>query len=133
MTRSELALIARTVPHLQPGQVAQRARLRAQRTALRRWPQTGRWLLAGPDPASAVGWPGRFSTIDAGIWRHWPGECGLRAGRIELLGLTRTLAAATSAGLFPVGLFPVAPVPVGVVPARLPGAGCRGEGPGQPE
>jgi uncharacterized heparinase superfamily protein len=98
MTRSELALIARTVPHLQPGQVAQRARLRAQRTALRRWPQTGRWLLAGPDPASAVGWPGRFSTIDAGIWRHWPGECGLRAGRIELLGLTRTLAAATSAG-----------------------------------
>ncbi len=95
MTRTELALLARTVPHLQPGQVAQRARLRAQRTALRRWPQSGRWLLAGPDPASAVGWPEQFSPLDAGIWPHWPGQAELRGGRIELLGLTRTLAMPT--------------------------------------
>ena len=31
-----------------------------------------RWLLAGPDPASAIGWPARFRPIDAEVWRHRP-------------------------------------------------------------
>ena len=91
MTRPELALLARTAVHLQPGQIARRARLRAQRTALRRWPQTGRWLMAGPDPATAAGWPVGLRPLDAGIWLGWPGRAGLRAGRIELLGMTRNL------------------------------------------
>ena len=38
MTHGNLALLARTAAHLQPSQVTQRARLRAQRTALRRFP-----------------------------------------------------------------------------------------------
>ena len=46
-----VSLLLRTAVHLQPGQVGQRARLRAQRTALHRLPGAGRWLLAGPDPA----------------------------------------------------------------------------------
>ena len=91
MTRPEFALLARTAVHLQPGQITRRARLRAQRTALRRWPQTGRWLMAGPDPATAAGWPAGLRPLDAGIWPCWPGRAGLRAGRIELLGMTRNL------------------------------------------
>ena len=51
--------------HLRPSQVAQRARLRAQHQALRRFPAAGRWLLAGPDPASAAGWPAGFVPLDA--------------------------------------------------------------------
>ena len=47
--------------------------------------------MAGPDPARAVGWPARFSPLDARLWRNWPGFRLLRQGRIELLGLTRTL------------------------------------------
>jgi uncharacterized heparinase superfamily protein len=89
VTRGEFALFARTAVHLKPVQVAHRARLRTQAAALHRWPQTGRWLLAGPDPAAAAGWPAAFSPLDAGIWP--PGRAGLRAGRIELLGVTRTL------------------------------------------
>jgi uncharacterized heparinase superfamily protein len=92
VTRTELALLARTAVHLKPSQAAQRARLRAQRAALRRWPQTGRWLLAGPDPASAAGWPAGFRPLDARLWPRWPGRAALRTGRIELLGMTRTLA-----------------------------------------
>jgi len=91
VTRPELARLARTAVHLHPGQVAGRARLRAQRTALRRWPRTGRWLMAGPDPATAAGWPAGLRPLDAGIWPSGPGRAGLRAGRIELLGMTRNL------------------------------------------
>ena len=38
MTDGNLALLARTAAHLQPSQITQRARLRAQRTALRCFP-----------------------------------------------------------------------------------------------
>ena len=48
MTGRDVALLARTAVHLRPGQIAQRARLRTQRTALRRFPPAARWLLAGP-------------------------------------------------------------------------------------
>jgi len=99
MTGSDLALLARTAVHLRPSQIAQRARLRAQHQALRRFPAAGRWLLAGPDPASAAGWPTGFVPLDARLWRNWPGLPGLREGRAELLGRTRTLARSEDGGL----------------------------------
>ena len=98
MTGSDLALLARTAVYLRPGQIAQRARLRAQYQALRRFPATGRWLLAGPDPASAAGWPAGFVPLDARLWRNWSGLPGLREGRAELLGMTRTLARSVKSG-----------------------------------
>jgi uncharacterized heparinase superfamily protein len=93
VTRAELALFARTAVHLKPGQVAHRARLRTQRTALRHWPPASRWLLAGPSPAAAVGWPAAFRPLDAESWPGGRMTSMLRAGRIELLGLARTLGA----------------------------------------
>jgi uncharacterized heparinase superfamily protein len=94
VTGSDLALLARSAVHLQPGQVAHRARLRAQRTALRRWPRAGRALLAGPDPAAAMGWPVGFVPVDARAplaLPGLPGLAGLASGRIEVLGITREL------------------------------------------
>ena len=103
MTGTELALLARTAVHLQPGQAVHRARLRAQRTALQRWPQLGRRLLSGPDPCDATGWPAAFRPLDAsgplianglpGDRGHegWPTLAELRAGRITLLGTTGNL------------------------------------------
>ena len=92
MSGGDLALFVRTAAHLQPGQIVQRARLRTQRAALRRFPSTARWLLAGPDPATATGWPAGFTPLDAQIWRDRKGLPGLREGRIDLLGMTRALA-----------------------------------------
>jgi uncharacterized heparinase superfamily protein len=91
MTGSDLALLARTAVHLQPSQIAHRARLRAQRTALRRWPQTGRALLAGPDPAAARGWPAGFVPVDARASLARPDLACLASGRIELLGMAAEL------------------------------------------
>lgn len=85
-------LLARTAAHLQPSQVTQRARLRAQRIALGCFPPARNRLMTGPDPARAAGWPARFSPLDAGLWRNWPEFRLLRQGRIDLLGMTRTLA-----------------------------------------
>ncbi len=91
--------LARTVVQLQPGQAAQRARLRAQRAALERGlPGAGRWLLAGPDPAAAVGWPAGFTPLDASLWAGDPAGAvlltpeGLPAGEVSLLGMTRRIA-----------------------------------------
>jgi uncharacterized heparinase superfamily protein len=89
-----LGRLARTAVHLQPGQLGQRARLRAQRVALHRLPGVGRWLLAGPDPATAAGWPTGYRPLDQQLCpagRHGP---ALRAGRLTLLGVTRTLGPA---------------------------------------
>jgi uncharacterized heparinase superfamily protein len=91
MTGADLARLGRTVVHLRPGQVAHRARLRARQAALRRFPEAGRRILSGPDPAGAVGWPGAFRAVDAQIPGHWPGLAELRAGKITLLGVTREL------------------------------------------
>ena len=75
VTASDLALLARTAAHLQPGQITQRARLRAQRTALRRFPPARRWLMAGPDPAArSAGPPGSArSTRGSGGTGRVPG------------------------------------------------------------
>ena len=91
MTGNELALLARTAVHLQPAQVAHRARLRAQRRALRRWPEAGRRLLVGPDPGTAVGWPAAFRPLDSRTPHHWPGLNDVRDGNLGLLGTTRNL------------------------------------------
>ncbi len=74
-------LLARTAAHLRPGQVAHRARLRAQRSALRRWPEAGRRLCAGPDPAAAVGWPVGYSPLDARMGQQAPGLAELQRGQ----------------------------------------------------
>ena len=91
MTRADLALLGRTVVHLRPGQVAHRARLRAQQACLRRFPEAGRRVLSGPDPSAAVGWPDAFRPVDARTPGRWPGLPELRAGKIRLLGLVREL------------------------------------------
>jgi uncharacterized heparinase superfamily protein len=87
----DLALLGRTAAHLQPAQVAQRARLVAQRAVLRRWPQLGQRLLAGPNPAAAHGWPSSFTPLDALAPQRWPSLTELVSGRISLLGMTRDL------------------------------------------
>ena len=85
--------LARTVAQLRPDQVGQRLRLRAQRLALdRRLPLASRWLLSGPEPASATGWPAGFAPIDARLWRDCPAASALRSGELTLLGVTRSLA-----------------------------------------
>ena len=104
MTGRDVALLARTAVHLRPGQIAQRARLRTQRTALRRFPPAARWLLAGPDPATAVGWPAGFSPLDARLRRDRPGLPDLREGRLELLGMGRTLIRPAHRGPAPGGM-----------------------------
>lgn len=91
MTRTGIALLSRTVIHLRPGQVAHRARLRAQQEGLRRFPELGRRVLSGPDPSAVVGWPDAFAPTDAQTPARWPGLSDLRAGKVGLLGLVREL------------------------------------------
>jgi uncharacterized heparinase superfamily protein len=99
MRDGEVMRLARTVAQLRPGQVAQRLRLRTQRLALdRRVPAVSRWLLSGPDPAAAIGWPAEFTPLDARVWRDWPDEPALRAGELNLLGITRSVAPASAGG-----------------------------------
>jgi uncharacterized heparinase superfamily protein len=91
VTGEELALLSRTVVHLQPSQVAHRARLRTQRAALRRWPRLGQRLLASAGPVAAGGWPTGFTPLDAIAPQRWPNLAALASGRITLLGVTRKL------------------------------------------
>jgi uncharacterized heparinase superfamily protein len=98
MRDGEVMRLARTVAQLRPDQVGQRLRLRAQRLALdRRLPLASRWLLSGPDPAAATGWPAGFAPLDARVWHDWPGGTALRAGELRLLGVTRAVAPAAAA------------------------------------
>jgi uncharacterized heparinase superfamily protein len=91
MTRADLMLLGRTVVHLRPAQIAHRARLRAQQAAVRRFPEAGRRVLVGPDPAVAVGWPDAARPLDSLTPGRWPGLPGLQTGKIRLLGLVREL------------------------------------------
>lgn len=91
MTAGHLAMLARTAVHLQPSQLVHRARLRGQRTALLRWPQSAQRVLAGPDPTTAVGWPDGFAPVDAQTMARWPSARSLESGHMELLGATRHL------------------------------------------
>lgn len=87
----ELALLGRTAAHLQPSQVAHRARLRMQRAALHRWPQLGQRLLTSTNPVVTGGWPTSFTPLDAIAPRRWPSLTQLASGRITLLGVVRDL------------------------------------------
>ena len=91
MTATDLAVLGRTVVHLRPSQGAHRARLRIQQAGLRRFPEAGRRVLSGPDPAAAAGWPDAFRPVDALAPGRWPSLPELRAGKIRLLGLLREL------------------------------------------
>jgi len=91
MTDVDLARLARTVVHLRPGQIAHRARLRAQQTGLRRFPEAGHRVLSGPNPSAAVGWPDALRPVDARILGRWPGLSELRPGKMRLLGVVREL------------------------------------------
>jgi len=91
MTDADLTRLSRTVVHLRPGQMAHRARLRAQQAGLRRFPEAGRRLLSGPNPSAAVGWPAPLRPVDARTPGRWPGLSELRSGKIRLLGLVREL------------------------------------------
>jgi uncharacterized heparinase superfamily protein len=86
LTRANLAPMARMAVHLGPGQVVHRTRLQLQRNFFRRWPEAGRHLCAGPDPATAVGWSPEFQPLDSHVRGHWPTAEMLRAGKICLLG-----------------------------------------------
>jgi hypothetical protein len=100
MRAGEIARGARTAAQLRPGQMGQRVRLRAQRMAMdHRVPLVRRWLLAGPDPASAAGWPTAFIPLDTAVWRDWTGGAALLAGELNLLGVTRTVAPAGESGV----------------------------------
>ena len=91
MNRAELPLLGRTVLHLRPAQIAHRVRLRAQQAALRRFPEAGRRVLAGPNPVTAVGWPDTVCPLDARTPCRWPRLPELQAGKIRLLGQVREL------------------------------------------
>jgi uncharacterized heparinase superfamily protein len=91
MTRADLVLLSRTVMHLRPAQVAHRARLRTQAASIRWFPGAGRWVLSGPDPAAAVGWPDAVRPVDALTVGRWPTLPELQAGKIRLLGQAREL------------------------------------------
>jgi uncharacterized heparinase superfamily protein len=90
--------LGRTVIKLRPAQAGQRIRLRAQRAALERGLPLARWLLAGPDPAAAAGWPAGFTPLDALLWRDERTGKELRAGRLRLLGTSRVLAVTSTDG-----------------------------------
>jgi uncharacterized heparinase superfamily protein len=96
-----LELLAHTAVRLRPSQAVHRARLRGQRAALRRFPPAARWLLASPGLGPAAGWPAGFRSLDASLWRDWPGLAALRDGQIELLGVTRRLAGLRAGGAGP--------------------------------
>lgn len=83
-----MLLYARTIRHLRLAQVAHRARLRAQRRLVARFPDEVERLLTRAGPAE-VGWPDGFTPIDACL--GWPSLPDLEAGELTLLGYTRAL------------------------------------------
>jgi uncharacterized heparinase superfamily protein len=96
---ADLGRLSRTVMHLRPAQIGQRARLRAQRTALdHSLPLAGWWLLRGPDLAAGAGWPCGFTPLDARLGRGEQDGAALRAGELCLIGSPRVIAAAGDAG-----------------------------------
>ena len=92
MSGLDLVLLARMTVRAKPSQLVHRARLRSQRMALRHSALARRWLLAGPIPSSAAGWPQEFHPIDRQLWHPASMTAALRNGRIDLLGTTRRLA-----------------------------------------
>ena len=99
MNTAGLGRLGRTVIRLRPAQGGQRMRLRTQRLLLdHSVPLVGRWLLAGPEPASGQGWPPAFTPLDAGLWSDSQFSKSLRAGELQLLGVPRVIARGGPAG-----------------------------------
>ena len=100
MTIAHLGRLSRSVRHLRPGQIGQRARLRAQRTALdHSVPLAGWWLLRGPRLAAGTGWPRGFTPLDARLWCGGQDGKALRAGELRLIGCSRVIAPPDDAGI----------------------------------
>lgn len=87
---TQAALLARTVRHLKPAQVAHRLRLRGQKGLVQAAPRLARRLLARPVPL-AVGWPSGFVPVDARVPALWTPPDLLDEGRITLLGREASL------------------------------------------
>ena len=125
MTGADLALLGRTVIHLRPGQLAHRARLRAQQHGLRRFPGGGT-----PDPGRSgsrrrpSAGRTRFRPVDARTPGRWPRLPELLAGKIRLLGLARELELGAFRRAAAVA-FPPALLGLGVGAGRGPGPAGR--------
>jgi uncharacterized heparinase superfamily protein len=94
MTPGQLVRVARTAAHVPPAQAAHWARLRAQRGVLGACPPAAARRLVmgwGRRPAAAGGWPVGFSPLDAQLTGTWPPAAELRAGKVTLLGMSRSL------------------------------------------
>ena len=93
MSRAPLAealLLARTVRHLRPAQVAHRGRLRAQRLVLARFPGPLATLLRRPVP-HRPGWPDQFAPLDARVGEGFPSPEANADGRFCFLNEERAL------------------------------------------
>jgi uncharacterized heparinase superfamily protein len=97
---AELGRLSRTVMHLRPAQIGQRARLRAQRTALdHAVPLADWWLLRGPDLAAGTGWPCGFMPLDARLWHGGQDGEALRGGKLRLIDSPRVIAPTDEMGI----------------------------------
>ena len=97
---ADLGRLSRTIMQLQPAQVGQRLRLRAQRVALdHSVPLVGRWLLSGQDPAAGTAWPKGFTPLDALLWCDAQHGIALRAGKLRLIDVLEVIATAGEAGI----------------------------------
>lgn len=86
----DFLLIARTTRHLRPSQLAHRARLRAQKAALARFPNAfeGRLRRRLPPRPS---WPGDFLPLDRQVASGFPGAEANAEGRFAFLDEERRL------------------------------------------
>jgi uncharacterized heparinase superfamily protein len=79
-------LLARTVRHLRPAQVAHRARLRSQRIVAGHLPQSVVDRARGGDEAAVPGWPVSFVPLDARWHEGYPSAAANAEGRFLFLG-----------------------------------------------
>lgn len=86
----QTVLLARTVRHLQPAQVAHRIRSAALRSALARVPALGELVLR-PPPIAGARWPAGFSPIDESQPSADSATLDVAKRRLTVLGQTRPL------------------------------------------
>lgn len=87
---AEAVLLARTVRHLRPSQVAHRVRLRGQRWMTQRAPDAVERRLRRPVP-DRPGWPGAFTPLDAVLAHGFPSAAANVRGEFRFLESTRSL------------------------------------------
>lgn len=83
-------LLARTVRHLRPAQVAHRVRLRGQRWVTQRAPGPVEHRLRRPVP-DQPGWPDGFTPLDAVLAHGFPSAAANARGEFRFLESTRSL------------------------------------------